>query len=274
MRKLLLITSIIYISTLIKDQTRLVDNKINDCIKYLTKVDISKIRKYKLQLSKLTKVKLNLDKSFKYLTKVDSLKIKSYKLQLSNVRAVKKARKVQLAKAKTSVKPKLKVKHKVKPKRRYYEKPQEEQLAHNDFDETALDFQFTEQGLDEGALKVLNTGRKMALEDKTIVRGSCWTYVDEVFRRAGFGKNRRNVYRSRRSGPYANSNMIKQGDWLYYVNHSFHNVGHSGIFVKWVDKAKQIALILSYTGRNKRKPARYRKYKIDNVFYITRAGTS
>ncbi len=123
------------------------------------------------------------------------------------------------------------------------------------------------------ARKVLQTGRKMAVEEKAIVIGSCWTYINEVFNRAGYSKERHYVYKSKKQGPYADTNLIKAGDWLYYINHSFHNIDHSGIFVRWVDRAKQIALILSYTGRNKRKPGRYKEYKIDNVFFITRAGT-
>ncbi len=129
-----------------------------------------------------------------------------------------------------------------------------------------------EKNAEKDGRKVLQTGRIMALENQDIVRGSCWTYINEVFTRAGYGTARYNVFRSKHRGPYADSELIKAGDWLYYVNHSFHNVGHSGIFVRWIDKAKQIALILSYTGRNRKKPGRYKQYKIDNVFHITRAG--
>ena len=65
---------------------------------------------------------------------------------------------------------------------------------------------------------------------------------------------------------------IKPGDWLYYINHSYRGIDHSGIFVYWVDKTKKIGMILSYPGRYKRKPGRYKAYDLRNVFYITRAG--
>jgi hypothetical protein len=125
----------------------------------------------------------------------------------------------------------------------------------------------------EKARKVLEMGRKMALEDSTILPGTCWTYVNSIFKRAGFAKNRRTIHRGRKSGPYVEDiDSIKPGDWLYYINHAYHNIDHSGIFIYWVDKTKKIAMMLSYPGRWKKKPGRYKAYELKNVFFITRAG--
>ncbi len=123
------------------------------------------------------------------------------------------------------------------------------------------------------ARKILELGRKMALIDKTILPGTCWTYVNSVFKKAGFFKgNRQVIHRGKKNGPYADIDLIKPGDWLYYINHAYHEIDHSGIFIYWVDKAKKIGLILSYPGSYKRKPGRYREYDLNNVFFITRAG--
>ncbi len=130
-----------------------------------------------------------------------------------------------------------------------------------------------EKYADDDAKQVLKTGRIMALKEKAILPGTCWTYINAVFNRAGFSKDRYFVYKSKKEGPYANTNLIQAGDWLYYINHSYKNIDHSGIFIHWIDKDQKIALILSYTGRYKRKPATYKTYKLDNVFFITRAGS-
>lgn len=124
----------------------------------------------------------------------------------------------------------------------------------------------------EKARKVLEIGRKMALEDSTILPGTCWTYVNAIFKKAGFTKNRQTIHQGKKSGPYADIEQIKPGDWLYYINHSYRGIDHSGIFIYWVDKAKKIAMVLSYPGRYKRKPGRYKEYNLKDVFYITRAG--
>ncbi len=46
--------------------------------------------------------------------------------------------------------------------------------------------------------KILQMGRKMALIDKTILPGTCWTYVNSVFKMAGFAKNRRTIHRGKK----------------------------------------------------------------------------
>ena len=48
---------------------------------------------------------------------------------------------------------------------------------------------------------ILETGRKMALEEKIIIKGGCWNWVNECFRRAGYGTDRHIAYKSKKSGP-------------------------------------------------------------------------
>lgn len=119
------------------------------------------------------------------------------------------------------------------------------------------------------AREVISTARKMALNERAIIQGGCWDYLNEVFKRAGVTRDtvHKGAYRQ---GPYANSNEIEIGDWLYYINHGYNGVEHSGLFVGWVNEAAKQALILSYAGENRREPARYRVYDLSNVYQIMR----
>lgn len=126
---------------------------------------------------------------------------------------------------------------------------------------------------DPKAQRILRTGREMALDEKFIIVGGCWDYVDAVFTRAGFPRGQRKVVfkGTLRNGPYANIDALKPGDWLYHINHSYHGIEHSGIFVKWLNKNRAIGLVLSYRGERSRTPARYKGYDLSNVYRITRA---
>ncbi|MBF0659616.1 hypothetical protein IPZ60_12770 [Psychrobacter sp. NG25] len=119
------------------------------------------------------------------------------------------------------------------------------------------------------AREVVSTARKMALNERTIIQGGCWDYLNAVFNRAGVTRNtiHKGTYGQ---GPYANSSEIEAGDWLYYINHGYNGVEHSGLFVGWVDERAKQALILSYAGENRREPARYRVYDLSNVYQIMR----
>lgn len=119
------------------------------------------------------------------------------------------------------------------------------------------------------AREVVSTARKMALNERSIIQGGCWDYLDAVFKRAGVTRDtvHKGTYGQ---GPYANSGEIEVGDWLYYINHGYNGVEHSGLFVGWVDERAKQALILSYAGENRREPARYRVYDLSNVYQIMR----
>lgn len=122
--------------------------------------------------------------------------------------------------------------------------------------------------------RVLAIGRDLALVKKEVVRGGCWDFIDRVYTDAGFPRSsakRLVIHKgSKQRGPYAAADQIKAGDWLYYVNHSYGEMEHSGIFVGWEDKARKQGLILSYAGEQRNQPARYRTYDLSNVYRITR----
>ncbi len=126
---------------------------------------------------------------------------------------------------------------------------------------------------DPKARMILRTGREMTLDEKAVVIGGCWDYVDAVYSRAGFPRDKRRVVfkGTLQNGPYANKDMLQPGDWLYHINHSYNDIEHSGIFIKWLDKENVIGLLLSYRGEKSNTPARYRGYDLSNVYTITRA---
>lgn len=131
-----------------------------------------------------------------------------------------------------------------------------------------------EQVADDTGRKILITGREMTIDKQEIVRGSCWDYSNAVYNRSGFSNNRSGritVFKgSKDNGPYADAKLIKPGDWLYYVNHSYGNIEHSAIFVKWIDFDAHSALMLSYGGEKRNDPARYLAYDLSNVYRIIR----
>ncbi|GAA0316723.1 hypothetical protein [Psychrobacter aestuarii] len=117
--------------------------------------------------------------------------------------------------------------------------------------------------------EVMNTARVMALNERAIIKGGCWDYLNAVFNRAGVSRS--TVHKGEyRGGPYANREDIQVGDWLYYINHGYNDIEHSGLFVGWVDKEANQALILSYAGENRHEPARYRVYDLSHVYNIMR----
>lgn len=127
-----------------------------------------------------------------------------------------------------------------------------------------------ENASDEGR-KILENSRSM-IENQEVVKGSCWSFINAVFKRSGFAANsRQTIFKSKFKGPYAEHDLIKPGDWLYYINHSHRGIDHSAIFVGWIDLSKKEALMISYAGGNQEKPARYKKYDLSHVYNIIRA---
>jgi hypothetical protein len=118
--------------------------------------------------------------------------------------------------------------------------------------------------------KVLTTGRSM-IEKRKIVRGSCWDYANALYNKAGYSPNERiTPIKSKMSGPYADPETIQPGDWLYFINYSFKESDHSGIFVEWTDFERKRGVVLSYVGGRKKTPGNYRIYNLKNVYYIIR----
>ncbi|KAB2877512.1 DUF2914 domain-containing protein [bacterium] len=131
-----------------------------------------------------------------------------------------------------------------------------------------------EKKASEDGRNVLETGRTMTLKNKEILPGSCWDYANAVYDRAGYSWGKReDVFKSAKTGPYADVSKIKYGDWLYYVNHSYNNIEHSAIFIEWIDIENKLALMLSYGGESRREPARYIPYDLSSVYGITRANS-
>ncbi len=118
---------------------------------------------------------------------------------------------------------------------------------------------------------ILTTGRTM-VENGKVVKGSCWDYVNAVYNKSGFKPDQRvTPLKSKIQGPYADLSTIQAGDWLYFINHSFKEMDHSGIFVEWTDVERNRAVLLSYVGAKKKKPGRYKIYDLTHVYYIIRA---
>ncbi len=121
-----------------------------------------------------------------------------------------------------------------------------------------------------GGVGVLRCGQAM-VDQREILPGDCWSYIDTVYTRAGYPESRRQtVYKTRKSGPYADAGLIKPGDWLYFVNHSYGNIEHSSIFVEWSNRPARKAKMLSYGGEKRRQPGRYLDYDLSSVYAIIR----
>lgn len=119
--------------------------------------------------------------------------------------------------------------------------------------------------------QVLVTGREMTADRREILPGGCWDYANTVYERAGFESDRRTtIFKTRKRGPYADASLIRPGDWLYFVNHSYGGVEHSAIFVDWVDAGAKQGLMLSYCGEQRHEPARYLPYDLSSVYTIVR----
>ncbi len=130
-----------------------------------------------------------------------------------------------------------------------------------------------EKQADKDGKKVLAEGRNLALNKKAIIPGSCWNWINTVYNNAGYpNKNgkRETIFKGKKKGPYAKSKTIKAGDWLYFINHSYNNIEHSGIFVYWVDYRKKTGMILSYGGESRKQPGRYKVYDLRHVYNIIR----
>lgn len=126
------------------------------------------------------------------------------------------------------------------------------------------------QSSQNGAEKILDISDTM-ISNKEIFIGGCWDYINEVYNRAGFNSiHRLIIYKSKFSGPYYDTDNVLPGDWLYFVNHSYRDIEHSAIFVKWLDKDKKIALMVNYLGEKKKVPATYKEFHLDKVYNVIR----
>lgn len=122
-----------------------------------------------------------------------------------------------------------------------------------------------------GGRRILEASKSM-ISNQEIIVGGCWDYINTVYDRAGYPSNQRvTIFKSKLKGPYVLVSRIEPGDWLYFVNHSYSDTEHSAIFVAWTNEEKKIALMVSYEGGNKKKPAIYKTYILTNIYNIIRA---
>ena len=131
--------------------------------------------------------------------------------------------------------------------------------------------EFAEKSAEPPARNVLFTLRQM-VQNREIVQGGCWDYLHAGFNRAGIPTKRRQTLFSGtlRGGPYAPAELLEPGDWLYYVNHSYNDIEHSGVFIGWTDYEQRQGLILSYAGEGRGEPGRYKVYDLSHVYQVTR----
>jgi len=112
----------------------------------------------------------------------------------------------------------------------------------------------------------------LMLEQGVVVKGSCWGYVNAVYDKAGFPPDKRKtVFKSPEQGPYADPSYLKPGDWVMYRNLPYGEIGHSAIFVEWIDFYKRSALTVEYAGLNRLEPGRLREADLTKVYQILRA---
>jgi hypothetical protein len=120
-----------------------------------------------------------------------------------------------------------------------------------------------------GARRVLEAMHTM-LAEGTVVRGSCYAWTNAVYHRAG-GRPQ-DVFHPARHGQYADASLLRPGDWVFFINHSFGNVTHSAIFVGWIDEGARTAMMASYPGGNRDSPGRFSGYELTNVYRVVRMG--
>lgn len=122
-----------------------------------------------------------------------------------------------------------------------------------------------------GAQRVLRAAQQM-IDSDTIVRGSCYDWVEAVFARA---TGQRHAIRrgGPQHGPYAQTSDFQPGDWVMFVNESFggdRTHTHSGIFVGWIDESAHVAMMMSYPGGRRDEPGRFGSYDLSLAYRIER----
>ncbi|MBU1078238.1 MAG: hypothetical protein KKH98_13150 [Spirochaetes bacterium] len=118
--------------------------------------------------------------------------------------------------------------------------------------------------------KVLATALKH-IKAKTIIKGSCYNWIDMIYKELGYKeKKREKVFWGKESGPYADAEVLEPGDWIMFKNLTYGEIGHSGIFLGWLDLDRRSAIVIGYAGENRTAPGRFREYEITQLFGIFR----
>jgi hypothetical protein len=122
-----------------------------------------------------------------------------------------------------------------------------------------------------GGDRVLRAAQEM-IESSTIVRGSCYDWVDAVFTRAS-GQRHMVLDGGPERGPYAPTSDFRPGDWVMFVNEMSggdRSHTHSAIFVGWVDEGARVAMMVSYPGGRRDEPGRFSTYDLSLAYRIER----
>ena len=118
--------------------------------------------------------------------------------------------------------------------------------------------------------RVLKAAVEM-VDQEVVVLGSCFGYINQVYEKAQFpAENRLQVYMAPETGPYVDPALIKPGDWIMYRNLPYGEIGHSAIFVEWIDFNRRSALTIEYVGTNRNIPGRFREADITKTFGVVR----
>lgn len=122
-----------------------------------------------------------------------------------------------------------------------------------------------------GGQRVLRAAQSM-IEQSVVVRGSCYDWVEAVFRNAGGTWH--DAFRSRiETGPYAATSELRPGDWVLFVNGDYGDGvihTHSAIFISWADESQRTAVMMSYPGSRRDEPGRFGTYTLDRVYRLQR----
>jgi hypothetical protein len=120
-----------------------------------------------------------------------------------------------------------------------------------------------------GALVIKTAVARISGKDPYV--GSCYSFAESVYVEAGFPAGKRvAAFSSKESGPFADPATIRPGDWLSFTHMYSATVGHSAIFVSWLDFDLRSALTIDYPGNGRNEPARFRVADLYKVWGITR----
>jgi hypothetical protein len=118
--------------------------------------------------------------------------------------------------------------------------------------------------------KVLAVAVQM-VKDNEYVTGACWDFINTVYDRAGFTREKRvNIFIKPEKGPFVDPGLIRPGDWVMYRNLPYGEIGHSALFVEWLDFEERSALTIEYVGRNRMVPGRYRQADLSKTWGVVR----
>ncbi len=109
------------------------------------------------------------------------------------------------------------------------------------------------------------------LDAGIILKGSCYGFVSAVYEDSGFpAKKRSVVFSGKEAGPYADPAIFQAGDWLYFTHSYSATIGHSAIFVTWLDFGERVALTIDYPGNERAEPGRFRVADLYKVWGVNR----